>query len=61
VDIWEKFTALKVFKIGFTTYMKNSIEIQIFQVPGIQNQSNLNQFGSLIFNSNSAQNFEKLQ
>jgi hypothetical protein len=41
--------------------MSNSIEIQSFQVPRIQNQANLSQIGSLNFNSNFVTNFEKLQ
>jgi hypothetical protein len=38
--------------------MSNSIKMQSFQVPRIQNQSNLTQFGSLNFNSNFVPNLK---
>jgi hypothetical protein len=43
------------------SYHSNSIKIQSFLFPRIQNQPNLTQFVSLTFNSNSVPNFEKLQ
>jgi hypothetical protein len=51
----------KVFQTRFPTAISNSIEIRHLQVRRIQNQSNLTQFSSLNFNSNSIPNFEKLQ
>jgi hypothetical protein len=59
MDIWKRLPTFKVFQTGFPTSMSNSIKIQGFQVPRIQNQLNLTQFGSLNFNSNFVPNFEK--
>jgi hypothetical protein len=60
MEIWKKLQKDKMFQNAFPTYMQNSIEFRSFKIPRIQNQTNLTQFGSLNFNSNSDLNFEKL-
>jgi hypothetical protein len=60
MEIWKKLQKDKMFQNAFPTDMQNSIEFRSFKIPRIQNQTNLTQFGSLNFNSNSDLNFEKL-